>query len=129
MIVGGEWQRYRRCGEVTAERRDYRWTWKTDAGASLVAEPGDWAVAGDVGHERCVSADVFEATHEWIEQGRYRRIGTVLARPATAGEVVATLEGEIIAQPGDWIVEGTRGERWPVSAVRFSATYEGPLDP
>ena len=37
---------------------------------------------------------------------------------------VQTLEGELMAKPGDWIVKGTKGEFWPVRNDIFSASYE-----
>lgn len=37
--------------------------------------------------------------------------------------VLRTMEGRAVAQPGDWVVEGSRGERWPVSDSQFRRTY------
>ena len=37
---------------------------------------------------------------------------------------IQTLEGEMTAQPGDWIVKGTRGEFYPVKPDVFADTYE-----
>lgn len=123
------WQRYRRRGVVTAEQRAERWTWTTDSGEVMTAEPGDWAVIDDTGRERSVSAAIFESTHEKVGPHHYRRTGTVLARPARPGEVIGTLEGSAVAQPGDWIVQGENREQWPTPSVHFATTYEGPLDP
>jgi hypothetical protein len=33
------------------------------------------------------------------------------------------MEGKAIARPGDWVVEGFRGERWPVADDQFRRTY------
>ena len=38
--------------------------------------------------------------------------------------VIQTLEGEMTAQPGDWIVKGVAGEFYPCKARIFAATYE-----
>jgi hypothetical protein len=38
--------------------------------------------------------------------------------------VVPTLEGEMTAFPGDWIIKGVIGEFYPVKADVFQATYE-----
>ncbi|WP_157575880.1 RyR domain-containing protein [Mycobacterium sp. GA-2829] len=119
-----QWSRYRRRGEVTAEQRAQAWTWTTSTGEVMHARAGDWLVADDTGDTRSVAADVFPATHERIGPGRYRRTGTVLARRATPGEIVTTLEGEVIARDGDWIVQGPHGERWPVPDDRFQDGYE-----
>lgn len=43
-----------------------------------------------------------------------------------AGAVVAipTLEGEMTAQVGDWIIRGVAGEFYPCKPEIFAATYE-----
>jgi hypothetical protein len=119
-----EWRCYRRRGEVTAEKRPDGWTWQTATGDVMQAQPGDWAVKDDSGSERSVAAGVFEETHEKVADDRYRRSGTVWARRATRQEVVATLEGDVVANAGDWIIEGSQGEQWPVPDAQFQASYE-----
>jgi hypothetical protein len=42
--------------------------------------------------------------------------------------IVRTREGDVAASPGDAIVTGTRGERWPVARARFNVKYE-PVPP
>lgn len=37
---------------------------------------------------------------------------------------VRTLEGEMFASPGDWIVKGIKGEFYPVKPDIFEDTYE-----
>lgn len=37
---------------------------------------------------------------------------------------VHSLEGTIATQPGDWIVTGVAGEKWPVQDWLFKKTYE-----
>lgn len=37
---------------------------------------------------------------------------------------IATLEGTLIASPGDWIVKGIKGEFYPVKPDIFEATYD-----
>ena len=37
---------------------------------------------------------------------------------------IATLEGEMIAAPGDWIIKGVKGEFYPCKPDIFAATYE-----
>jgi hypothetical protein len=123
-----EWRRYRRRGVVTAVQRDRPWTWKTAAGDVMHSEGGDWAVTDDSGHERAVAAAVFDSSHQKIGPRQYRRTGVVLARKVATQEVVSTLEGDAIANQGDWILRGEQGERWPVSDEQFEKTYEGPID-
>lgn len=52
--------------------------------------------------------------------------------PAQAGEIrrdgdfiyIGTLEGEMCATPGDWIIRGVKGEIYPCKPDIFSTTYE-----
>ena len=37
---------------------------------------------------------------------------------------VMTLEGEMKAQPGDWIIRGVQGEHYPCKPDVFELTYE-----
>jgi len=37
---------------------------------------------------------------------------------------IATLEGVMTAQPGDWIIRGVKGEIYPCKPDIFEATYE-----
>lgn len=44
---------------------------------------------------------------------------------------IATLEGDMLAQDGDYIITGVKGERYPCKPDIFEATYDladGPLD-
>ena len=47
---------------------------------------------------------------------------------ASAEQMVQTLEGPVPALPGDAIITGLSGERWPVGRVRFDAKYD-PVPP
>lgn len=40
------------------------------------------------------------------------------------GIVIDTLEGEMFASPGDWIIEGISGEYYPCKPDIFEKTYE-----
>jgi hypothetical protein len=42
---------------------------------------------------------------------------------------ISTLEGEMIAQPGDWIIRGVKGEFYPCKPDIFDATYEKEIAP
>lgn len=37
---------------------------------------------------------------------------------------IETLEGTMYAEPGDWIITGVKGERYPCKDDIFHATYE-----
>lgn len=38
--------------------------------------------------------------------------------------VIKTLEGDMLASPGDWIVKGIHGETYPVKPDIFKKTYK-----
>lgn len=44
------------------------------------------------------------------------------------GLVIHTLEGDMRAEPGDWIIEGVEGEFYPCKPDIFTATYEKVAD-
>lgn len=64
----------------------------------------------------------FRATYEPIEDGLFRSVGRVLARPASVDELVESPEGTRVAQAGDWVVT-REGHRWVVSRVEFQRRY------
>jgi hypothetical protein len=44
------------------------------------------------------------------------------------GLKIYTLEGKMLASPGDWIIRGVKGELYPCKPDIFAATYE-PVEP
>jgi hypothetical protein len=38
--------------------------------------------------------------------------------------IIRTLEGDMAAGPGDWIIKGVKGEFYPCKSDIFDATYE-----
>lgn len=44
--------------------------------------------------------------------------------PRPHGIALMTLEGVMIAAPGDWIIKGVKGEFYPCKPDIFKATYE-----
>jgi len=46
------------------------------------------------------------------------------ARGGVGGIIIPTLEGDMIAQTGDWIIGGVRGEFYPIKDEIFKETYE-----
>lgn len=38
--------------------------------------------------------------------------------------IIPTLEGNMMASPGDWIIRGVQGELYPCKPDIFAATYE-----
>jgi hypothetical protein len=120
------WETYQRVGTVTAKHRRARWVWTTAAGKTAHASAGDWEVS-DGGGSWPVHNQAFRASHRHTKGSTWERTGTVLARPARPGETIHTLEGPVTAADGDWIIQGNRGEQWPVSAEEFHRRYRGPV--
>lgn len=48
----------------------------------------------------------------------------LISGPEPPYGVIATLEGQMIAMPGDWIITGVKGEKYPCKPDIFAATYE-----
>lgn len=48
---------------------------------------------------------------------------------AESGLMVPTLEGDLMAKPGDWIIKGVKGEFYPCKPDIFSATYDPVVSP
>src|SRR5437868_2249090 len=49
---------------------------------------------------------------------------TLKAEPERMPVIIHTLEGDMRAELGDWIVKGVKGEFYPVKPDIFEATYE-----
>ena len=56
----------------------------------------------------------------FLAQGPYSAAGYVKGRYVDIG----TLEGLMVASPGDWIIKGVKGEFYPCKPDIFAATYE-----
>ena len=120
------WQTHRRVGTVTAKHRRMRWVWTTAAGKSMQASPGDWEVS-DGRRSWPIHNRMFRDSHERNQGRSWERKGDVLARPARPGETIHTLEGPVKAADGDWVIQGSRGEQWPLSDDEFRRRYRGPV--
>ena len=62
----------------------------------------------------------------WIPAYRYEGQQCVI-EAATGCMTIPTLEGVMTASPGDWIVQGLKGELYPVKPDIFAMKYE-PVD-
>lgn len=118
------WQRFRRVGCVTAQRRTEAWSWTSESGNTMRAGAGDWAVSDGDGRSWSVRDDVFHSSYQHIDGNRWCRCGFVRARPARGGERITTLEGPTLAGATDWVVKGAAGEEWVVPGDRFARQYE-----
>lgn len=114
---------FERIGTVRAKRLNTRRLWTRRSGERLAGNPGDWRVLDDAGDERTVRDVEFRASHEPLGGEFWRRTGTYRAWQVCEHFILRTMEGKAIARPGDWVVEGFRGERWPVADDQFRRTY------
>lgn len=48
----------------------------------------------------------------------------VEAYQTTQSKIIHTLEGDMLASPGDWIITGVNGEQYPCKPDIFEKTYE-----
>lgn len=57
---------------------------------------------------------------------RYRKRPVVIQAegPITKSQIISTLEGDMRADVGDYIITGVKGERYPCKPDIFHATYE-----
>ena len=56
---------------------------------------------------------------------KYRKKPVVIdAYQCEEGMTIQTLEGDMTAEPGDWIITGVKGERYPCKPDIFAETYE-----
>lgn len=63
------------------------------------------------------------------EHGAYLKMDGSPAHTSTGGMhpnclIIMTLEGDMLASPGDWIIKGVQGEFYPCKPDIFEATYE-----
>lgn len=73
----------------------------------------------------------FSAMPDWLEEARLRREGepgAVIVRRDMASVrrrlIIETLEGDMEARHGDWIIRGTAGELYPCKPEIFTEIYE-----
>lgn len=66
------------------------------------------------------------AIEYWMEGGKYVEPGMQTADVRNLE--IETLEGVMIAKPGDWIIKGVQGEFYPCKPDIFEATYDAVPD-
>ena len=64
--------------------------------------------------------DTMNQLNEWIDPLRVDYSKTPDAPSCT----IPTLEGDMIANLGDWVIKGVKGECYPCKPDIFNATYE-----
>ena len=100
----GKWRK--RPVEVEA----IRW----DGGAAAAGPVIDWVLAGGGTAHYYADGELADA-----EPGKH--VGERIA--------IRTLEGDILASPGDWVIRGVQGEHYPCKPDIFAETYESAADP
>ena len=72
---------------------------------------------------RRLSVEVEAERFDPDSEEQHARLG--LRRDSASGAVVVqTLEGDMRVSPGDWIVTGVLGERYPCKPKAFEKTFE-----
>lgn len=66
-----------------------------------------------------VTDDTFDADHPNLDL-----IPGLTYHPQERTVTISTLEGVMIANLGDWIITGVKGEHYPCKPDIFEATYE-----
>jgi hypothetical protein len=66
---------------------------------------------------------VIEA-EQWFEDKQIDGVVHGLIDLGTAAFYIETLEGRMVVSPGDWIITGVVGEKYPCKPHIFAATYE-----
>jgi hypothetical protein len=116
--------KFERIGTVRAKQLHAHRRWTRRSGDELCGDPGDWRVIDEGDDERTVRDLEFRASHEPLGGERWRRTGAYSAWQVGEKVVLRTMEGRAVAQAGDWVVEGRRGQRWPVTDEQFRKTYK-----
>jgi hypothetical protein len=80
----------------------------------VVIEAEQWRRLGDV-------PDVREPTPEEIDQ--WQLLPRIYEGEGPFG-ALDTLEGAYVVSPGDWIITGVKGEKYPCKPDIFAETYE-----
>ncbi|MGD0703396.1 MAG: hypothetical protein ABSA02_26365 [Trebonia sp.] len=114
---------FERVGVVSADQLASPLGWTLPSGEQLRGDAGDWRVTDGAGNTRTVTDSEFRSSHAQLDDGRWRRVGAFRAWQVREAVVIRTKEGRATACPGDWVVEGPGGERWPVSDRQFGASY------
>jgi hypothetical protein len=114
---------FERTGIVLARRMTAPLRWSLSSREQMLGNAGDWRVVDSTGALRTVTDPEFRSSHEPLGHGRWRRTGIFTAWQVSEEVVVRTREGNATARPGEWVIEGSAGERWPIGDDQFQASY------
>jgi hypothetical protein len=65
-----------------------------------------------------------EPFDSWLTKEDHRVVEVVPIDDFDDGLLIPTLEGEMLAKPGDWVIRGVQGELYPCKPDIFWQTYE-----
>lgn len=96
---------------------------------SIVVEAKQWWPPSDERHDPLM---LVQRKGNSVEPGDYRRVGDLYLGfeggvPGIGGEdvfMIRTLDGDLKVSPGDWIITGLQGEKYPCRPDIFEATYD-----
>ena len=60
---------------------------------------------------------------EWFK-AKKKPVEVSVRGPVAKKEVIHTLEGDMTASPGDYVIRGVKGEMYPIKPDIFEETYE-----
>lgn len=119
-----QWATFERVGTVIAVQLTQPLEWRTQGGALMRGEAGDWVITDPTGGPRTAKDANFRATHVRAHGDRWRRVARVHARRAQPGETVNTQEGVLVAgEAAAWVVKDASGAEWIVPEEHFQRTY------
>lgn len=113
--------------EAVTEPQTVRTSW----GAELRAEPGrDYIVSTGPDDRWVVRQDIFDTTYR-PEGGGFRKRDDLMHSFYVSPDerTIDTLEGPVTANPGDYVMNGSVGEQWPVSPSTFERRYRVQSEP
>lgn len=70
-----------------------------------------------------IEAVLFDGNN-FKEVGEFTNHTATLQNPLSDNLIIPTLEGDHIANPGDYIIKGVQGEFYPCKPDIFAQTYE-----
>lgn len=72
-----------------------------------------------------VIVEAIQLTEEnWAEVSDFMLEANAILFSGQCKIIIATLEGDMTAQSGDWIIKGTQGEFYPCKPASFADTFE-----
>jgi len=120
--------RYRRVPQrIRADRLSEPWSWVTANGNVLRAETGDYRVTETrTGAQWSVAPGALRSGYVEVAPGEYEATGEITADRVVgrANHTVPSLEGSVVAHPGDWIVTAADGSQWVLVDSWFRSRYE-----